>query len=306
MAGALIGADFNDFLPDVVLVAMLLVLLTCVAYKTLHKAHVLHEKETLELQQQQQISSNDGVNEMTPINDGVVAAPSSSSGGHHDDDDGTFEARHPMPLFDVLKLVGMFVVVTWINLIKGGPSEGGGPIGMTQCGETCFWLFELLLFAFLFGFSIHLRHSLLTRVNLGTVQSDILWNVSNTISYPSYAIAAGLAAGLFGIGGGIIKGPLMLSLGVHPAVASATSACMILFTSSTATVSYVIFGNLIYDYALMCASLGFVATLIGQTVMKVLMERFHQRHSYIVYSIGFVVALSAICMTIEAVVAMAD
>lgn len=34
---------------------------------------------------------------------------------------------------------------------------------------------------------------------------------------------------------------LLHYLGVHPAVASATSACMILFTSTTATVSYIIF-----------------------------------------------------------------
>jgi uncharacterized membrane protein YfcA len=35
-------------------------------------------------------------------------------------------------------------------------------------------------------------------------------------------------AGLFGVGGGIIKAPLMLEMGVCPEVAAATSATMIL------------------------------------------------------------------------------
>lgn len=95
----------------------------------------------------------------------------------------------------------------------------------------------------------------------------------------------------------------MLALGVHPAVASATSACMILFTSATATVSYAVFGLLVYDYALFCLMVGFVATLVGQIVMHVLLQKY-QRNSYIAYCIGIVVGLSAICMGIESITAI--
>jgi len=97
----------------------------------------------------------------------------------------------------------------------------------------------------------------------------------------------------------------MLALGVHPAVASATSACMILFTSSTSTISYSAFGLLLYGYAFVVLCLGFMATIIGQTLMHAIMERY-QRYSYIAYSIGIVVGLSAICMTAESIMAMLD
>jgi uncharacterized membrane protein YfcA len=103
--------------------------------------------------------------------------------------------------------------------------------------------------------------------------------------------------------GGIIKGPLMLALGVHPAVASATSACMILFTSFTATTSFAVFGLLIQDYGIFCLIVGFVATLLGQTIMSMLLKRYH-RSSYIAFSIGGVVLLSAICMTIESIISL--
>lgn len=95
----------------------------------------------------------------------------------------------------------------------------------------------------------------------------------------------------------------MLTLGVHPAVAAATSATMIMFTSSTATVSYSVAGLIMYDYAAVCILVGFFSTLVGQLAMSKLMKKY-QRNSYIAYSLGLVVALSAVCMTVESVLAI--
>ena len=49
---------------------------------------------------------------------------------------------------------------------------------------------------------------------------------------------------MFGIGGGIVKGPLMLEMGVLPTVSSSTAAFMILFTTASAASTYVFFGML--------------------------------------------------------------
>jgi uncharacterized membrane protein YfcA len=62
-------------------------------------------------------------------------------------------------------------------------------------------------------------------------KGDIVWTYRTTLTFPAMCSFAGLIAGMFGVGGGIIKGPLMLHLGVLPDVAAATSATMILFTS---------------------------------------------------------------------------
>ena len=86
-------------------------------------------------------------------------------------------------------------------------------------------------------------------------------------------------------------------------MAAATSACMILFTSATATISYTIFDLLIYDYAGGCLMVGFVATLVGQTLMSMLMKKYN-RNSYIAFCIGIVVGLSAIAMTVESVLSL--
>lgn len=297
-------------------------LLTLTASKTLQKAHALYQQETQELQaasaQEQFLPLKEASADTFDTDVDNLDCRQHDTEGYgtirRDHENGeqppcVHKERSKRVWFDIAKLVFLFVAISFLNLIKGGPGEGGGPIGSSVCGLFCFWVTELAMLGLIFAFAWHVRRTVLARTVMDShhgweASSEIGWDEDNTIQYPALAIVAGLAAGMFGIGGGIVKGPLMLALGVHPAVASATSACMILFTSSTATVSYAVFGNLVYDYAVACAALGFTATLAGQTVMTVLMERYHQRHSYIAYSIGIVVALSAVCMTMESVLAI--
>ena len=104
----------------------------------------------------------------------------------------------------------------------------------------------------------------------------------------------------FGIGGGVVKGPLMLAMGVHPSVASATSACMILFTSFTATTTFAVYGMLVRDYSFVCTILGLVCTAVGQSVMSRLVKKTN-RNSYIAFSIGIVILISALLMTLQTV-----
>ncbi|CAN0410444.1 unnamed protein product, partial [Hapterophycus canaliculatus] len=88
------------------------------------------------------------------------------------------------------------------------------------------------------------RWRLKARLNYRYGEGDVEWDPKNTLRYPAVCFFAGFFAGLFGVGGGIVKGPLMLEMGVHPMVASATSAVMILYTSFTATTSFMVFGLL--------------------------------------------------------------
>jgi len=172
---------------------------------------------------------------------------------------------------------------------------------------------------------------------------DTQWDERATTVYPILSGVAGFFAGMFGIGtfvgpmaynvpgsqtsrhvslnlfpvfphiydasvntgGGIVKGPLMLAMGVHPAVSSATAACMILFTSFSATTSFWVFGLLVNDYAVLCFILGFVTTLVGQLCMTYVMKRAGGRNSYIAFSIGLVVLISAILMTLESLLSLA-
>jgi uncharacterized membrane protein YfcA len=95
----------------------------------------------------------------------------------------------------------------------------------------------------------------------------------------------------------------MLEMGVHPAVASATCATMILFTSITATISYIVYGKLDYDYGAAFLVVGFLSTLVGQLLMQALMKKYN-RNSYIAYSVALVVGVSALAMTWSSILAL--
>jgi len=223
MAGALMGADLNDLLPELVLVVLLLLLLSATAYKTLQNAHKLHEQESLVLLKEQEtlLRSKQANLDDNP----VIHAPTygSTPSVSYDENSKSLLAgpsfgpdKVHQAWIDAVKLTVLFALVTAMNLLKGGPSEaGGGPLGLPVCGATCFWISEGTMLLVIVAFAVHVRASLLHRIRYGDapVLSEIDWNEKNTITYPALAIAAGLVAGLFGVGGGILKGPIMLALG---------------------------------------------------------------------------------------------
>ncbi|CAB9522502.1 Sulfite exporter TauE/SafE family protein [Seminavis robusta] len=219
------------------------------------------------------------------------------------------ENERKVPMTNIHILVAVFVVVLAINLLKGGGAFPS-PIGI-KCGSTSFWLANGIMLGWIIVISFFVRAYLVNqykikqRVGYQYVEGDIKWDARATIVYPCVCCLAGFFAGMFGVGGGIVKGPLMLAMGVHPAVSSASSACMILFTSFTATTSFVVFGLLVQDYAIVCFLLGFFATFIGQVGLAYLMKK-SQRNSYIAFSIGGVVLLSAILMTFQSLLSAAE
>jgi uncharacterized membrane protein YfcA len=337
IAGALIGAFLNKVLNETLLVSMLVLLLSFTAYKSIQKAMKMYKMETRQLKLQ---FTRDGTktseltkmvredtledqDEATQVLLEHVVQDGEQEDADNNNDDGTLtdvekhndelqlllQEESVTPAFNLKVLIIMFVVVLIINLLKGGGAFRS-PLGI-KCGSPSFWMANALMFAWIILISCVARSYLVQRFQLKQragyeyVQGDIQWDARATLVYPAICCLAGFFAGMFGIGGGIVKGPLMLAMGVHPAVSSASSACMILFTSFTATTSFVVFGLLIWDYAVVCLCIGFLATIVGQVGLSYLMKRY-QRNSYIAFSIGFVVLLSALLMTIQSLISMAE
>jgi len=214
-----------------------------------------------------------------------------------------------VPVASVMVLVTLFVVVLTINILKGGGAFPS-PLGI-ECGSRGFWISNFLMLGWIVIISIFVRLYLVNRFHqkkrcgFPYVEGDIKWDGRATIVYPFLCCFAGFFAGMFGVGGGIVKGPLMLAMNVHPAVSSASSACMIFFTSFTATTSFVVFGLLVEDYAVICLVIGFIATIAGQVGLSYLAKK-AQRNSYIAFSIGGVVLISAFLMTIQSLLSIAE
>ena len=322
IAGALIGAFLNKVLDEQLLIVLLVILLGYTAYEILKKAIKMYKAETKQIRAAENVDT-EKESELTQMtrkedSDSGLTLPLVENMEMRDSetlltavpliDDELYqilEEEKQVPRANIRLLVTLFVVVLFINLMKGGGAFKS-PLGI-RCGSSSFWIANFIMLAWILVINFKAREYLIQRfaikqrVGYHYVEGDIQWNASATMVYPLLCCFAGFFAGMFGIGGGIVKGPLMLAMGVHPAVSAASSSCMILFTSFTATTSFLVFGLLLTDYAVLCVAIGFLATYVGQVGLAVLMKRY-KRNSLIAFSIGAVVLLSALLMTIQFIV----
>jgi len=151
-----------------------------------------------------------------------------------------------------------YLFLLWIGLaiitfLKGGKGVDS-VIGIT-CSSGWYFVLIALQFLWTIGFAVVFGLKAVNRtesrkmVNYPFHQNDVLWNYHKLKIYASFTFGAGIVAGLIGIGGGMVLGPLMLIMGVHPRVSSATTATMIVLTSSSVAIMFVTSGLIPWEYA---------------------------------------------------------
>lgn len=216
------------------------------------------------------------------------------------------EQEKVAPREKILAMCGLIAVLVGLQVMIGG-GDFKSPWGI-PCGGVEFWLAQVVMAACLIASAwagqtyLVNRHEIKELVNFDFVHGDIRWDQRGSWIYPLMFCSAGVLAGLFGIGGAMVTVPLLLSMGVHPAVATATSSCMTLFTTVFATTSFVIYGLLLTDYTVVCLLIGFFASLFGQQIMlyarKDRTGQNFERNSLIMYAVGSVILLAALLMTV--------
>jgi uncharacterized membrane protein YfcA len=230
IGGALIGAFLNKLLPEQFLVIMLVALLSFTAYTSLTKAIRMYKKETRAMRAQSR-SSSFGVekeSELTRMvsqkededdeeagdslveNMEVQEDETSPGDGDLHDVDLTDELQQILdeervtPLLNIMILFTMFIVVLFINIMKGGGAFPS-PVGI-KCGSKSFWTANVVMLGWILVISFFARAYLVKRwetkqkVGYKYVEGDIEWNARATIVYPVVCCLAGFFAGMFGIG----------------------------------------------------------------------------------------------------------
>lgn len=79
--------------------------------------------------------------------------------------------------------------------------------------------------------------------------------------------------GLLGIGGGMIVNPLLLEFNIHPQAAAATSTLMVLFSSSSAALSFGFGHQLNLHFALIFGLCCMGASLVGVLLVQRMVKR---------------------------------
>mmetsp|Transcript_24386 Transcript_24386/g.27284 ORF Transcript_24386/g.27284 Transcript_24386/m.27284 type:complete len:158 (+) Transcript_24386:191-664(+) len=125
-----------------------------------------------------------------------------------------------------------------------------------------------------------------------------------TVSRYSYSYICCLIFLSFVVGGGMITVPLMLTMGIHPAICTATSVTMVFFTTMLTASSFAVFNLILWDYAVVCIVIGFIGSLIGMGIMQRARRTAtgaanFERNSFIAYCTGCVIMLCALLMTLQ-------
>ena len=123
------------------------------------------------------------------------------------------------------------------------------------------------------------------------------WPMSQLVKCVVIVLFGGMVAGMLGFGGGMILGPLMLEMGIHPLVSSATSSVMVLFSASTATFSFAVADKLNYQYAFVYGGLCAVASIFGVAIISTSVRR-SGKGSRIVFTLALIIATGALMQAV--------
>ena len=124
---------------------------------------------------------------------------------------------------------------------------------------------------------------------------DVDWGAPLAAACMRLTLAAGVVAGLMGVGGGLLLGPLMIHLGVPPPVSAATTATMILLTSSSAARAVAVGGRLPIELAPPLALTTLCGAYAGKQVIGRLVRRYRAT-SLITLVLAALVAASAVAI----------
>lgn len=127
----------------------------------------------------------------------------------------------------------------------------------------------------------------------------------NGIKLSVVTLIAGIVAGLIGIGGGMVVGPILLELGFNPQVSSALTATNVLMSSSTVSMLVLISGTVPIDEALFFSCVCFAGAYFGKNFLGKLIKRLGKT-SVIIFILGGVIFLAIVAVLAQGIIEFAN
>ena len=288
MAGAVLGVIIQRVFPNWLFLCFAALVLGFTAFKTFKKFFAAYAKDKAakaqlieltnrENQKKAESDANGGGEASEAVNDVEGNADSSEETVEEEDDPKQVEQRRKFleedsrqyPVEKISYLILLWIGLTVITFLKGGKGVDS-VIGIT-CQDAGFYVLVAAQFLWTLGFAAVFGWKNVKGVNARVAvnypfnESDVMWDFKKLQYYSFFTFVAGIVAGLIGIGGGMVLGPLMIVMGVNPRVSTATTATMILLTSSSVAVMFVMSGLVPWQYAVYFFCVCLMGAYIGKT-----------------------------------------
>lgn len=185
----------------------------------------------------------------------------------------------------------VWVIFCILPFIRGGRTTES-IVGIKFC-STIYWVVTFAPYPFYFLISYAMIVIAKKYPVLGT-NADL--NCKQITQLIVFGFTAGFFSGFLGIGGGVIKGPMLLALGIDAEEMAATSTFMVLLTSSITTVQFLAKGTLVYSEFGIYVAFGFVSFLIGINILKIIINKTNNR-SIVLWILSAAIGIS-VCMIV--------
>mmetsp|Transcript_19470 Transcript_19470/g.60001 ORF Transcript_19470/g.60001 Transcript_19470/m.60001 type:complete len:567 (+) Transcript_19470:37-1737(+) len=199
-------------------------------------------------------------------------------------------------LYGILKTNVFNQCATWSFHQRGGAGRG-------QAGPW-FWIWYFVpvpvLLAYMYYTTRVLRAKTKRRAacpDYEPLPADLVWDDETLAKFPKVALLAGVAAGLLGIGGGMVIGPLFMEIGMEPQVGTSTCAFMILWTAASGVVLYYEAGLISPAFIVWCVFWGFFSGQLGQRGVNHVIKK-TGRPSYVIFLLGSIIGVACATITL--------
>eukprot|EP00026_Physarum_polycephalum_P006878 Phypoly_transcript_06931.p1 GENE.Phypoly_transcript_06931~~Phypoly_transcript_06931.p1 ORF type:complete len:475 (+),score=42.28 Phypoly_transcript_06931:38-1462(+) len=283
LGGTIVGVYLHNMFPAYLILALLIIIMTATTVRTAMKGTQLYKKEQRMGKERTQVAK--------PLLD-IQDKPAPKK-----------KLYQIVSWKRIAALIIILAISTVLALLKGG----GGDKSLAGVGvcTPMYWLIAAAVFPVIFFvwglegyFAIKESNR---RRGLPNLPGEVRWTFGKVAGVGFVSFVAGILASLLGVGGGIIKGPVLLELGLTPDVVSATSAYMIVFTSISATVQYILIGSIVYDYGGVLFVIGLLACFIGRITLNWIVAKY-KRQSFIIFVISAVIGVSCVLLVVSMVI----
>ena len=285
LLGTVFGVTLNKILPNTLILFLLCLLLFFNSYKTFKTfLKVYREENGEELQ-----SMNSQIHSVSSRNNDINQPL--------DQVDREIYKDKYILRWDKLQFVLFpFLIMAILSILRESEM-------ISKC-SLIYWilvlLFIIIVLAFDYFVIIHIEKEYNYRkmINFPYDSKDINWTRNTIMKLCFIGFLAGFIAGTIGIGGGVVLGPILLDLGIHPIVGTVTTNFLVLITSSSTTFQFILFKMLNYEYGFFCIIFSALGSYCGTHLVNSYVKNTGKQY-FIVLILFFVVVISAVVLPLS-------
>ena len=315
--GTILGVTLNKILPNLIIIFLLTILLFYNTYKTtlmgikqfkeenenekiLNTNNNLNKNSSKEL-----INNNNNINSNNNSNNNLNINENSNLDPIFDEINKEIEKDNFFLRCDKLKFVIIpFFVMAFLSILRESTKL------VPKCSFLYWFIFiSFFIFALIINYIsfLHVQHEYNYRNSLGFPydEKDIKWSFNQSISIAFIGLTSGFIAGTIGIGGGVVLGPILLSYGIFPVVSTVTTNFLVLLTSSSTSLQFILSDMMNFQYAFVSIIFSILGSYVGTKVIHHYFTK-SGRQSLLIFALVLVIGSSALILPVSSFISTVD